>query len=147
MKGPAAELEKPNPANGPTVIPALVKSLPVKVKLLGPAVVFRQPAPKEVREDADKLGTVVVETVQLIFTSSIPKPWSVVTWFESSHLIIKNSLLANVNPGIVKSEIETLFAARLPSKAPAVPEVIGLFNVKPGTCVQPLIALISTGGI
>ena len=74
MKGPAAELAKLNPANGPTVIAELVKSLPVIVKLLGPAVVFKQTAPKRNNGEADKVGVVVVETVQLIFTSSIPKP-------------------------------------------------------------------------
>ena len=50
------------------------------------------------------------------------------------------SLFATLNPGIEMLVNETLLADAFPSKAPAVPPVIGLFVINHVTIVQPVLA-------
>ena len=58
-----------------------------------------------------------------------------------------NSLLAKFKPGIEMFETETLLTAAFPSNEPPPITLIGVFNVSASIFVQPLMALISIGGI
>ena len=113
------------------------KSVPLTVKLLGPATDPTHVFAKLVMVVAFKTGVVADDTVHVRFTSSIPMPWSLPMWLESSHFNIKNSLFANVKPGMEKLATETLLAAAFPSKVPAVDNT-GVDNVRPVIAIQPL---------
>ena len=54
-------VEKVNPGSGPTFTLALVKFKPDSVNELGPALVFKQTPPNQVKEVAAKTGEAVVK--------------------------------------------------------------------------------------
>lgn len=66
--------EKVYPAKGPTVMAFVFKSVPLRVKLFGPDTDPTHVFAKLVMVVAFKTGVVADETVQVIFTSSIPIP-------------------------------------------------------------------------
>jgi hypothetical protein len=60
-------------------------------------------------------------------------------WSGSSHFNIIKLLLANDKLGIEILVRVDLLAVAFPSKAPALPVLIGLWVLRPDTCVHPVL--------